>query len=108
MKARQHRVEVEELLGITAQRDLENSVLPVAARADAVDQRLNDVLGERGDQPGECRADDDGDRQVDDVAPRAMNSLKPFNMRGNPSCKCTLRPEESHVSPAGGSEFSET
>jgi hypothetical protein len=53
--------------------------LRIRARADAIDQRFDDALGERRDQRSERGADDDRDGEVDDVPP-CQNSLNPFSM----------------------------
>ena len=49
--------------------DPEDAVVGFAAGADAVDQRLDDAVGEFRDQSRERGTDDHRDGQVDDVAP---------------------------------------
>ena len=57
------------MIWLAADAEPQNAVVRVAARADAVDERLDDAFGEFGDQSRERGADDHRDRQVDDIAP---------------------------------------
>jgi hypothetical protein len=51
-----------------------------AGRGDRVDEWLDDLDGERGDDQSEGDPDDHGDREVDDVAPQ-QEVLEAFDQR---------------------------
>jgi hypothetical protein len=64
---RQQDVQIDGLAATDV--DSQDAVVRFAAGADAIDQRLDDAIGELRNQRRECGADDHRDRQVDDIAP---------------------------------------
>lgn len=60
--------DVEVQILPAADADLERRVIRIRARANPIDQRLNDGVTELGDQCGEGRSDDHRNREVNDVA----------------------------------------